>query len=140
MELLMQDKPTPPPPNKEQRMMVLTAMLQYREYLAAVPRLGCSRAGKAKSKNRQRLVGALFLDSDYDAANTPKEFQLHFRMNKETFMKIVYGVREYNDYFMCNLDYTGLYEFSLIQKCKAALLCIVYGAPCDTNEDYIRMA
>jgi hypothetical protein len=46
------------------------------------------------------------LDSYYfadDAKNIPKEFQRHFWMNKELFMKIVFGVREYNDYFMCKL-------------------------------------
>jgi hypothetical protein len=29
-------------------------------------------------------------------------------MNKELFLKIVYGVREYGNYFMANQDCTGL--------------------------------
>jgi hypothetical protein len=78
--------------------MVLTALLE--EQLLIVPRRGGSWAGKAKNKNRHRLVGALLLDSDYiadDTENTPKEFPSRFWMNKELFMKIVFGVREYND-------------------------------------------
>jgi hypothetical protein len=54
-------------------------------------------------------------------------------------MKIVLCVREYNDYFMCKPDCTGIYGSSSIQKCTAALWCIAYGAPCDTNEDYLCM-
>jgi hypothetical protein len=55
------------------------------------------------------------------------------------FMKFVFGVREYDDYFMCKTDCTGLYGFSSIQKCTAALRCIAYGAPYDTNENYLHM-
>jgi hypothetical protein len=57
------------------------------------------------------------LYSDYsaeDATNTPKEFRHYVRMNKEIFMKIVFGVREYGDYFMCSLiawDYMGSHRF-----------------------------
>jgi hypothetical protein len=83
------------------------------------------------------------LDLDYfvgDAANTPKEFRHRFQMNKKMFMKIVFSVREYNEYFICKPDCTRLYGFSSIQKCMGALQCIAYGAPCDTNEDYLRMA
>jgi hypothetical protein len=61
-------------------------------------------------------------------------------MNKEMFMKIVFGMREYDDYYMCKPDCTRLYGFSSIQKCTAALWCIAYGASCDANEDYLRMA
>jgi hypothetical protein len=55
-------------------------------------------------------------------------------------MKIMFGVREYDDYFVYKPECMGLYEFSLVQKCTAALRCIAYGAPCDTNEDYLRVA
>jgi hypothetical protein len=118
MELLMQDE-ADVVVDHEQQMMVLTALLRYREQLLTVPCRGGSRVGKAKNKNRHRLVGALLFDSDYfakDAANTPKEFRRHFLMNKETFMKIVFGEREYGASFMCKPDYTGLYGFSSVQK------------------------
>jgi hypothetical protein len=84
MELLMQDEAAAD--EQEQQMMVLTAMLRYREQLAAIPRRGCSRVRKAMSKDRQRFACALLLDSYYFAeyaTNTPKEFRHHFRMNKE---------------------------------------------------------
>jgi hypothetical protein len=70
-------------------MMVLIALLRYREQLAAVPHRGGSRVGKVKNKNRQRLAGALLLDSDYfaeDAAYIPKEFRRRFWLNKKAFI------------------------------------------------------
>jgi hypothetical protein len=51
MELLMQDE-AGAAADHEQRIMVLTALLRYREKLLAVPRRGGSRVGKAKNKNR----------------------------------------------------------------------------------------
>jgi hypothetical protein len=66
-----------------------------------VPRWGGSVPRKAPNKNCQRDVGAMLLHSDYfvdDATNTLKEFQRRFRMNKDLFMKIVQGVKEYDDY------------------------------------------
>jgi hypothetical protein len=110
--------------DQEQWMMVMTALLRYREQLAAVPRRGGSRVGKAKNKNRHRLAGALLLELDYfaeDAANNLKKFWRHFWMNKKTFIKIVFGVQEYGSYFMSKLDCTGLYGLSLVQKCTDAL-------------------
>jgi hypothetical protein len=62
-----------------------------------VPRRGGSVPGKTRSKNRSRDV---LLYPDYfadNAINTPKEFCRRFRMNKELFMNIVQGVREYDD-------------------------------------------
>ena len=85
----------------------------------------------------------MLLDSNYfadDATHTPKEFGRRFRMNKDLFMKIVFGVREYDDYFMSKQDCTGLWGFSSIQKCTAAMRCLAYGAPPDTANDYLRMA
>jgi hypothetical protein len=37
------------------------------------------------------------LDADFsadDATNTPKEFRRRFKMNKELFVRIVFGIRE----------------------------------------------
>jgi hypothetical protein len=61
-------------------------------------------------------------------------------MNKDLFMRIVFGVREYVDYFMCKKDYIGLWGFSSVHKCTAALRCISYGAPQDTTDDYLCMS
>jgi hypothetical protein len=124
-------------------MIVLTALLWHQEHILAVPRRGGLRIGKVKNKNRHRLAGAFLLDSDYfadDAANTPKEFWRHFRMNKETFMKIAFARARVWRLLHVQVDCTRLYGFSSVQKCTDALRCIAYGAPCDMNEDYLRMA
>jgi hypothetical protein len=59
-----------------------------------------SRVGKMRNKERHRQVGVLLLDSDYftnDATHTPKDFHRRSRMNKDLFMKIFFGVREYGN-------------------------------------------
>jgi hypothetical protein len=78
-----------------------------------------SMVGKAPNKDQHRQAGALLLHSDYfmdNVANSPKEFRGYFRMNKELFMRIVFGIRKYNDYFMCKKDCTDLCGFSSVQK------------------------
>jgi hypothetical protein len=75
-------------------------LLQLRQQMEnAVPHRGGSVPRKASNKNRSRDTGALLVYSDYfadNAINTPKEFHRRFRINKELFMKIVQGVREYD--------------------------------------------
>jgi hypothetical protein len=61
-------------------------------------------------------------------------------MNKDLFMKIVHGVREYDDYFKYKKYCTGKWGFTSVQKCTAALRCIAYEAPLDTIVGYVRMA
>jgi hypothetical protein len=81
--------------------MGFTFLLQLRQHMEnTVPHRGISVPRKAPNKNHSRNVGALLLYSDYfadNAINTPKKFSRRFRMNKEFFMKIVQGVREYDD-------------------------------------------
>jgi hypothetical protein len=76
-------------------------LLQLRQHMENnVPHQGISVPRKAPNKNHSRNVGALLLYSNYladNAINTPKKFSRRFRMNKEFFMKIVQGVREYDD-------------------------------------------
>ncbi|KAK1631078.1 hypothetical protein QYE76_005393 [Lolium multiflorum] len=85
----------------------------------------------------------MLLDADYfndDVTHSPKEFRRRFRMNKDLFLKIVHGVEEYDTYFMAKKDCTGLWGFTSIHKCTAAMRCLAYGAPPDTTNDYLRMA
>jgi hypothetical protein len=94
MELLMEDE-ADTTTNQEQQMMVLNALLHYQDNSPPSLARGGSRVGKAKNKNRHRLACALLLDSDYfveDAANTHKEFRHCYQMNKEFFIKIVFGI------------------------------------------------
>jgi hypothetical protein len=53
-------------------------------------------------------------------------------MKKKIIMKIVYGTREYDEYFKCKKDYTELLGFTPVKKCMAALRCLAYAAPPDT--------
>jgi hypothetical protein len=55
-------------------------------------------------------------------------------------MKIVQGVREYDDYFKYKKECTRKWGFTSVQKCTAAIRCIAYGALSDTSVDYLRMA
>jgi hypothetical protein len=81
--------------------------LRQQQMENAVPRRGGSVRGKAPNKDRSRNAGALLMYSDYfadNAINTSKEFRRCFRMNKDLFMKIVQGVREYDEYFKYKKD------------------------------------
>ncbi|KAK1620172.1 hypothetical protein QYE76_025689 [Lolium multiflorum] len=120
---------------RQQQQLILTNMPFF-----VVPRRGGSKPGKRRNINRHREAGAMLLDADYfnkDATHSPKEFRRRFRMKKELFLKIVHGVREYDKYFMSKKYCTGLWGFTLIQKCTAAMRCLAYGAPPDTTNDYM---
>jgi hypothetical protein len=58
-------------------------------------------------------------------------------MNKELFIKIVQGLREYDNYFKYKKDCTKKWGFMSVQKCTATLWCIAYGALLDTLVDYL---
>ena len=128
---------------RQQEQVILVTLLCLRQPILVVPRRSGSRPGKRRNKERHHQTGTMLLDSDYfadNATHTPKEFRRRFRMNKDMFMKIVFGVREYDDYFMCTKDCTGLWGFLSIQKCTAAICCLAYGALPDASNDYLRMA
>ncbi|XP_071680175.1 uncharacterized protein [Lolium perenne] len=115
-------------------------MLHVQQPFFVVPRRDSSKPGKRRNINRHREAGAMLLDADYfndDATHSPKEFRRRFRMNKDLFLKIVHGAREYDTYFMAKKDCTGLWGFISIQKCTAAMRCLAYGAPPDTTNDYL---
>jgi hypothetical protein len=44
-------------------------------------------------------------------------------------MRIVNEVSEYDDYFMCKKDDTGLVGLSSVQKCMITLRCLIYEVP-----------
>jgi hypothetical protein len=60
-------------------------------------------------------------------------------MSRKLFLKIVYALREYNSYFRCKLDCTGMAGFSALQKCTVAMQMLAYGAPGDSADDYLWM-
>jgi hypothetical protein len=61
-------------------------------------------------------------------------------MSRKLFLKIVYALRDYDSYFRCKLDCTGMAEFSALQKCTVAMRMLAYGAHGDSTDDYLRMA
>ena len=74
-------------------------------------------------------------DSTYD----DMDFWRHFRMNKEVFWKLLHGVREYDDYFVYKKDCCGVWGFTSLQKCTAALRMLAYGTPGDLKDELLRM-
>ena len=127
----------------DEHMAVLTCLLGLQAQLNAAPRIGGSKPGRRKNKDRNRMEGHMTLWRDYfadDPTFGDKEFRRRFRMNKDLFMTLVIGVRGYDDYFKLKRDCTGLVGFSSIQKCTAALRVIAYGSPADAVDEYLRMA
>jgi hypothetical protein len=61
-------------------------------------------------------------------------------MSGKLFLDIVYVVWRFDNYFICKKDCTEMVGFSSLQKCTAALRMLAYGAPGDSQDDYIRMA
>nr|XP_051210969.1 uncharacterized protein LOC127328407 [Lolium perenne] len=106
------------------------------------PRRGGSRPGRRKSKPRQRMEGHAMLQNDYfaDGATHADNFRRRYRMSKGLFMNILHGVREFDPYFKLKVDAVGVLGFSSIQKCTAAMRMLAYGAPADTQDDYLRMS
>ena len=81
---------------------------------------GGSAPGRRKSKARQRAEGYCILYGDYfadDPVDGEKTFRRRFRMNRNLFLRIVHGVREFDNYFVCKKDCTGTVGFSSLQKC-----------------------
>ncbi|KAK1631763.1 hypothetical protein QYE76_006078, partial [Lolium multiflorum] len=103
---------------------------------------GGSRPGRRKSKPRQRMEGHVMLHNDYfaDDATHADNFRRRYRMSKGLFMNILHGVREFDPYFKLNLDAVGVVGFLAIQKCTGAMRMLAYGAPVDTQDDYLRMS
>jgi hypothetical protein len=63
------------------------------------------------------MEGHVMLYIDYfneESTYTPKDFHGRFRMHKELFMKILHGVREFNNYFMMNRVVVGIPVLSSI--------------------------
>jgi hypothetical protein len=89
----------------------VTSFLRVRQPFVVVPRHGGSRPCKRRNVDLHRQASSMLLECDYfadDATHSSKEFRRRFRMNKDMFMKILFGVRDYDDYYMSKQDCTGL--------------------------------
>jgi hypothetical protein len=89
------------------------------------------------------MEGYCILYADYFVDNPlhgEAVFRYCFRMSQKLFLNIVYPLRDYDSYFRCKLDCTGMAGFSTLQKCTVAMRMLAYGAPGDSTNDYLRMA
>jgi hypothetical protein len=123
----------------EEHLMMLSCLMVLYTRTDAKLRRGGSAPGRRKSKPRQRLEGYCILYADYFTDNplhSEVVFWCRFRMSRKLFLDIVYV----DNYFICKKDCTGMAGFSLLQKCVAALQMLAYGAPGDSQDDYICMA
>ena len=105
-------------------------------------RRGGSRRGRRKCKPRQRAEGYCLLYADYFAdvpLQDAKTFRRRFRMKRELFNEIWLTLWEYDPYFKCKKDCTGMLGFSAIQKCTVAMRLLAYGTAGYTADDYLRM-
>jgi hypothetical protein len=55
-------------------------------------------------------------------------------------MEILHGMREFDPYFKLKHDAVGMARFSAIQKCTTTMRMLAYGAPADSQDDYMRMS
>jgi hypothetical protein len=96
-----------------EHMLILACMSGlYAE--TAIGRHGGSAPGHRKCKPKQRMEGYCILYADYFADNPlhgEAVFRCHFRMSRKLFLKIVYVLRDYDSYFRCKLDCTGMAGF-----------------------------
>ncbi|XP_056843104.1 uncharacterized protein LOC108832436 [Raphanus sativus] len=91
---------------------------------------------------RNREEGHTRLWNDYFAENPTYEahlFRRRFRMNKELFMSIVYGLSQNVPFFQHKPDATGRLGLSPLQKCTAAIRMLAYGSAADAVDEYLRL-
>ena len=91
---------------------------------------------------RNREGGQDRLWNDYfseDATFSSQIFRRRFRMNKDLFLRIVYGLSENFPFFQQRRDATGRLGLSALQKCTAAIRMLVYGSAADTVDEYLRL-
>ena len=61
-------------------------------------------------------------------------------MPKCVFLRLLKGVRAYDDYFEAKPDAIGMYCFSSYQKCTAAIRMLAYGVAGDLIDEYLPMS
>ncbi|KAK1682151.1 hypothetical protein QYE76_042999 [Lolium multiflorum] len=105
------------------------------------PRRGGSRPGRRKSKPGRGWRGMpCCTTTTLQTVQHMKTIFGRYRMSKGLFMNILHGVREFDPYFKLKVDAVGVLGFSSIQKCTAVMRMLAYGAPADTQDDYLRMS
>jgi hypothetical protein len=109
---------------QDEEHMLILACLSGLYADTSIGRRGGSAPGRQKCKPRQQMEGYCILYTDYFIDNPlhgEAVFRHHFRMSRKLFLKIVYALQDYDSYFRCKLDCTGMAGFSALQKCTVAM-------------------
>jgi hypothetical protein len=61
-------------------------------------------------------------------------------MPRNSFLKIMRDVRDYDSYFICKSDTTGKLSFTSHQKCSATIHILIYGNDGDLIDEYLQMS
>ena len=83
------------------------------------PQRGGSAPGRVIAKNQHCLEGYCMLYSDYftDAPlHGDRTFRRRYRMRRKLFLRIVNSIREFDSYFKCKMDCTGILGFTSIRS------------------------
>jgi hypothetical protein len=102
---------------QDEEHMLILACLSGLYAKKAIGRRGGLALGRRKCKPRQRTEGYCMLYADYFADNPLHGeivFRRCFRMSQKLFLRIVYALQEYDSYFRCKLDCTGMAWFSAL--------------------------
>jgi hypothetical protein len=62
-----------------------------------------------------------------------------FRMSRPLFVRLMEGVKIYDNYFVCKEDAIGKVRLSSYQKCTTTIRIIAYGVVGDLVHEYVRM-
>ncbi|KAK1601704.1 hypothetical protein QYE76_018398 [Lolium multiflorum] len=99
--------------------------------------------GRSKNLPCNRVEGQARLHEEYFHLTNPvfpeKLFRRRYRMSRDVFLIILWGVRNYDPYFQCRPDATGALGFTSYQKCSAAIRILSYGMAADIFDEYLRM-
>ncbi|KAI9910799.1 hypothetical protein PsorP6_010872 [Peronosclerospora sorghi] len=104
--------------------------------------VGVSRAGRQADTDRggqeghDRILGYYFSENP---AYGDKLFRHRFRMRRPLFIRILDTVEAHDNYFQRLPDATGKLGLSAIQKTRAAIRHLAYGAPADAADEYVRI-
>ncbi|XP_062085287.1 uncharacterized protein LOC133791374 [Humulus lupulus] len=87
-------------------------------------------------EGHQRLFDDYFSD---EPVYTEYQFRRRFRMCRHVFLHIVQALENHSEYFHTRFDAVGRRGLSPLQKCTAAMRMLVYGAPADYVDEYVRI-
>ncbi|KAL6226092.1 hypothetical protein ACLB2K_000057 [Fragaria x ananassa] len=92
------------------------------------------------NRNREEAAYNLYIDYFAEVPRFPEEkFRKRFRMSKSLFHRIADAVKAHDNFFMQQRDGIGKLGLSSLQKLTAAFRMIVYGAPADSLDDYLKI-